>query len=91
MLQGRRRECRLLDELLAAVRAGESRTLILVGEAGVGKTALLEYAMSAATEVQSGGNGPSGQDETSEQTSATWDAAAFTALTPGTVPPALQP
>jgi hypothetical protein len=46
---------------------------------------------SAATEIQSGGNGPGGQDETSEQTATTWDAAAFTALTPGTVPPALQP
>lgn len=46
---------------------------------------------SAATELQTGGNGPGGQDETSEQTGTTWDAAAFTALTPGTVPPALQP
>lgn len=46
---------------------------------------------SAATEAQSGGNGPGGQDETSEQTGTTWDVAPFTALTPGTVPAALQP
>jgi hypothetical protein len=33
----------LLDEVLAAIQAGESRTLVMSGEAGVGKTALLEY------------------------------------------------
>ena len=43
MLRGRRRECEALDRLLAAVRAGQSRVLVLRGEAGVGKTALLEY------------------------------------------------
>src|SRR2546429_42924 len=36
-------ECRLLDQLVAAVRGGESRALVLHGEAGVVKTALLEY------------------------------------------------
>ncbi len=46
---------------------------------------------SAATELQTAGNGPGGQDETSEQTGTTWDVAPFTALTPGTVPAALQP
>ena len=40
---GRRAECGVLDELVEAVRAGESRALVLHGEAGVGKTALLEY------------------------------------------------
>jgi hypothetical protein len=42
-LAGRRAECGVLDGLLAAVRAGESRVLLVHGEPGVGKTALLEY------------------------------------------------
>ncbi len=42
-LPGRRRECDVLDQLLDAVRAGESRALVVRGEAGVGKTALLDY------------------------------------------------
>jgi hypothetical protein len=50
-LRGRRSECAQLDELLAAVREGESRTLLLVGEAGVGKTALLEYLVEAAPDL----------------------------------------
>jgi DNA-binding CsgD family transcriptional regulator len=33
----------MLDRLIGAVRAGESRTLVVCGEPGVGKTALLEY------------------------------------------------
>jgi len=32
-----------LDQFVAAVRAGESRALVVSGEAGVGKTALLDY------------------------------------------------
>ena len=42
-LQGRRGECAMLDRLVEAVRAGESRALVLCGEAGAGKTALLDY------------------------------------------------
>ena len=41
-LLGRRSECEALDELVAGVREGQSRSLVLRGEAGVGKTALLE-------------------------------------------------
>src|SRR4051812_11904155 len=47
-LRGRRHECARLDELQAAVRAGESQTLFMTGEAGVGKTALLEYLVDSA-------------------------------------------
>ena len=39
----RHRERGLLDRLVDAVRAGESRVLVLRGEPGVGKTALLDY------------------------------------------------
>ena len=42
-LLGRRSECAALDQLVASVRAGSSRALVLRGEAGVGKSALLEY------------------------------------------------
>src|SRR3954466_9290325 len=49
LLLGRRYECEALDRLLAAVRAGESRALVIRGEAGVGKTALLEYARESAS------------------------------------------
>jgi hypothetical protein len=43
-LHGRRGECDLLDHLLGAARAGESQVLVVRGEAGIGKTALLNYA-----------------------------------------------
>src|SRR5215217_3699295 len=43
LLRGRRSECEALDRLLDGVRAGHSGALVLPGEAGVGKTALLEY------------------------------------------------
>jgi DNA-binding CsgD family transcriptional regulator len=42
-LRGRQRECDALDRLVASVLAGQSRVLVLRGEAGAGKTALLEY------------------------------------------------
>jgi DNA-binding CsgD family transcriptional regulator len=42
-LLGRRSECAALDELVNSVRAGLSRALVLRGDAGVGKSALLEY------------------------------------------------
>ncbi|WP_345611299.1 helix-turn-helix transcriptional regulator [Pseudonocardia adelaidensis] len=43
-LTGRRTECGVLDRLVEAVRhPGESRALVVHGDAGVGKTALLEY------------------------------------------------
>ena len=48
-LRGRRRECEALDQLLNRVRAGESQVLVVRGEAGVGKTALLDYAVGSAS------------------------------------------
>lgn len=42
-LIGRHAECVALEQLLTRVRAGESRVLVLHGEPGVGKTALLDY------------------------------------------------
>src|SRR4051812_14367279 len=42
-LAGRYTECQVLDRLVEAVRAGESRALVVHGEPGVGKTALLDY------------------------------------------------
>jgi predicted ATPase len=49
VLLDRRRECRLLDQLVADVRAGGSRALVVRGDAGIGKTALLEYALDRAS------------------------------------------
>ena len=48
-LRGRRSECEALDQLVASVRAGQSRVLVLRGEAGVGKTVLLEYLLGRAS------------------------------------------
>jgi hypothetical protein len=49
MLRGRRSECEALDRLVAHGRAGRSEVLVLRGEAGVGKTALLEYLLEGAS------------------------------------------
>jgi len=49
-LAGRRAECDVLDRLLEAVRSGESRVLVVHGEPGVGKTALLDYLAGRATD-----------------------------------------
>ena len=52
MLRGRRTECATLDRLLEAARGGHSGVLVLRGEAGVGKSALLEYTREAASEFR---------------------------------------
>jgi DNA-binding CsgD family transcriptional regulator len=49
MLRGRRDECSALDRLLQRIRVGESAVLVLRGEAGIGKTALLDYVAEQAT------------------------------------------
>ena len=52
MLRGRRDECVVLDRLLDGARGGRSSALVLEGEAGVGKTALLDYAIASATDLR---------------------------------------
>jgi DNA-binding CsgD family transcriptional regulator len=47
-LRGRRSERETLDRLLESVRAGQSRVLVLRGEEGVGKSALLAYLLERA-------------------------------------------
>src|SRR3954470_478422 len=51
-LRGRRRECEVLDGLLLSVRTGASRVLVLRGEAGIGKTVLLERLAHSASGFQ---------------------------------------
>ena len=48
-LLGRADECARLDDLVAAVRRGESRSLVVRGEAGIGKTALLQHLAESAS------------------------------------------
>jgi len=51
-LLGRKRECEVLERLLDAARGGHGGVLVVHGEPGVGKTALLEYAVEAAQEFR---------------------------------------
>lgn len=48
MLHGRELERARLDAMLDEVRAGQSRVLVLKGEAGIGKSALLDHAAANA-------------------------------------------
>ena len=45
---GRHAECRFLDRLLDNVRSGQGQVVVMRGEAGVGKSALLGYAERSA-------------------------------------------
>lgn len=47
-LRGRSDECEALDRLVSGARSGQSQVLVLRGEAGVGKTALLDYVADSA-------------------------------------------
>src|SRR5438876_4465062 len=49
-LLGRQRERDVVDRTLAAARDGQGGVLTIYGEPGVGKTALLEYAVEAASD-----------------------------------------
>jgi DNA-binding CsgD family transcriptional regulator len=48
-LRGRLNECDALDRLLAQVRAGQSQVLVVQGEPGIGKSALLDYLAATAS------------------------------------------
>lgn len=52
MLLGRERERRELQRSLDRARSGASTTLALLGESGIGKTALLEHAAERASGMQ---------------------------------------
>ncbi|HYJ55658.1 MAG TPA: LuxR family transcriptional regulator [Mycobacterium sp.] len=49
LLRGRDRECETLRRLISEARSGNSQVLVLRGEAGVGKTAMLTYASEQAS------------------------------------------
>src|SRR5215831_5539494 len=51
-LLDRQRERASLDGLLGDLRSGRGRALVVRGEAGVGKSALLEYAAGAAADIR---------------------------------------
>ena len=48
-LRGRRSECAALDRVTSAARSGQSQVLVLRGEAGIGKTALLDFVSERAS------------------------------------------
>src|SRR3954451_555754 len=50
-LRGRTDECALLDAFVDAIRRGEGRSLVVRGQAGIGKTALLEYLVRSASDL----------------------------------------
>jgi DNA-binding CsgD family transcriptional regulator len=54
MLYGRAAEQSTIDRLVADALAGRSGVLVIRGEPGIGKTALLDYAAAAVTTVASG-------------------------------------
>jgi len=51
MLRGRDDERAVLDRLLQEARAGQSGVLVLRGEAGTGKTALLQHTIESASDL----------------------------------------
>ncbi len=53
-LYGRQAECETLAGLVNGVKRGESAVLVVRGEAGTGKTALLDYAAGLATGLRVG-------------------------------------
>jgi AAA ATPase domain len=52
VLLDRVQECEQIEQLLGALRDGLSGTFVLRGEAGIGKTMLLEHAMESAVDLR---------------------------------------
>src|ERR1700677_813435 len=52
LLVGRNGDCGALDKLVEAIRQGLSRSLLILGDPGIGKTRLLEYGAQAADGVR---------------------------------------
>ena len=50
-LLGRADECALLDDLVTSICRAESQSLVVRGEAGIGKTALLQYLVESASDL----------------------------------------
>ncbi|MEU4674317.1 AAA family ATPase [Amycolatopsis sp. NPDC023774] len=51
-LFGRRRELEVIGEILGEVRRGRSAVLVVCGEAGVGKSTLLDHAVAVVADLQ---------------------------------------
>ena len=51
-LYGRREERAALGKLLTQARGGQSGVLVVRGEAGIGKTALLDHIVTAAADLR---------------------------------------
>ena len=51
-LLGRQREREVLERFMEAARGGDGGVLVLHGDPGAGKTALLEYAVEAGREFR---------------------------------------
>ena len=75
-LLGRRDECEALDRLVADVLAGASRVLVLRGEAGVGKSALLAYLSGRVTDEPGEGVGGKSRRPSGWNRKWTWPTAA---------------
>ena len=52
---GRRSECETLDHIVAGIRTGVSQVVVFRGEAGVGKSALLDYLAAPRRNAESCG------------------------------------
>ena len=86
-LLGRERERAALDRLLEAATSGHDGVLVVRGEPGVGKTALLEYAIDAGREFRFartvGVEGGDGVGRTPRSTAVLPDSRAHRSMLPG--------
>jgi hypothetical protein len=70
--------------------AADAKTMVVMGSTPASGKSTKRLAREAGHETQvGGGNGIAGDDETSEDTAATWDSSGFTNPTPGAVPAAV--